>query len=64
MAALFLRSVPRCRSRQLSVMFSVAPRNHLACGSFHSRVSVHGVRNTRSFVSRFQNASGFSRLSL
>ena len=62
-AALLRRRSSRCRSRQLSVTLSVAPTNHFACGSSHSSSVVHGVRQTRSAVSRFQNVSGDSRLS-
>src|SRR5882724_11827652 len=63
-AALSLVAVFRWRSRQLSVALSCAPTNHLEWGSSHSRSADQGLRNTSSEVSRFQNVSGDSMLSL
>src|SRR6478735_4973401 len=63
-AALSLAAVCKCRSRQLSLALSSAPMNHLECGNCHSQSVDHGLRNTRSAVSRRQKLSGESILSL
>ena len=43
MAALFLRHVAACRSRQLYERFNLPPTNHLAKGRFHSSTFVPGL---------------------
>src|SRR3954451_11394766 len=64
MAALSLLAVFRWRSKQLSLALSSAPTNHLECGSSHSHSADHGLRNTKSEVSRSQKLAGDSMLSL
>src|SRR3954464_16093457 len=64
MAALSLLAVFKWRSRQLSLALSSAPTNHLECGNCHSHSVDHGLRKTRSEVSRRQKVSGDSMLSL
>src|SRR5882672_5182726 len=63
MAGLFLTSVFRWRSRQLSLALSSAPTNHFECGKSQSSNFCQGLRNTKSWVSRFQKVSGDSKLS-
>src|SRR5262245_15239885 len=60
MAALFFRQVVRCRSRQLSLTLIFPPRNHFACGSFHSSTLVHGWNQCSAFACSPQKPSGSS----
>src|SRR3954468_21554195 len=59
MIAALLRRAPRTwRSTQLTLALSVPPRNHFACGGFHSSTCVHGVNHSSSDANDAQNASG------
>jgi hypothetical protein len=55
-AALLRRGPFRWRSTQLYATFSVAPTNHLQCGSFHSSTADHGDAHERLFASAAQKA--------
>src|SRR5438876_114488 len=57
-AALFLRGVSRCRSRQFSETLILPPMNHFANGSFQSSALLHFFCQTSSEASRAQNLSG------
>jgi hypothetical protein len=57
-AALFLRQVVTCRSRQLALAFSRPPTNHFASGSFQSSTCFHGSAHASSLAISAQKPSG------
>src|SRR6188474_1442926 len=57
-AALFLRHVDKCRSRQLYATLILPPVNHFECGEFHSRTVSHGLNQCRASACFAQNAAG------
>src|SRR6185503_17493824 len=62
MAALFLRQVETCRSRQFSERLRVPPRNHLAKGGCQSRTEVQRRDQVRVSACSDQKPSGSLRL--
>src|SRR2546422_11463861 len=47
-----------CRSRQFTEALSLPPRNHFACGGFHSRTRSHGRLHSSCFAQSAQYPSG------
>src|SRR5690349_9577064 len=59
MAALFLRGVGRCRSKQLKLKLSFPPINHLENGGFdQSSTCFHGANQCSEEACSAQNLSG------
>src|SRR5436189_2171223 len=50
-----------CRSRQFTDALSLPPRNHLACGGFHSSTRSHGRLHSSCFAQSAQYPSGSRR---
>src|SRR3989304_1636501 len=61
MAARFLTAVPRWRSRQLKLAFSLPPTNQRACGGFQASTFFQGLNQAISRAREAQKASGFRR---
>src|ERR1051326_1805336 len=59
-AALFLRQLVTCRSRQLYDKLICPPTNHFAHGQFHSRTLSHFLNQCSSLATLDQNVSGLS----
>src|SRR5262249_54147232 len=59
-AALFLRQVWACRSKQLYERLIWPPTNHLAQGEFHSSTLSHFLNQWSSLATPSQNLSGSS----
>ena len=57
-AALLRRAPLTWRSTQLTLALSVPPRNHLACGGFHSSTRDPGGNHSSPFAKSAQTASG------
>src|SRR6266513_2919461 len=49
------------RSRQFTEALSLPPRNHLACGGFHSSTRSHGLLHSSCFAQSAQYPSGSRR---